>query len=247
MNDELKAVTKVQFVAAFESAYTTETMREDAKFIAGVWWDLHTAVDTVLPYQLNRACVASFSCLESMIDVFVELWGKSISFCELTEMIKNVCDEEFEKAMFFAVESVFLYDETWNFYDPDSYECHPISGGVGDEDYDWFVEQYQKSVDAADALGISVRDGNVFHSDLAVLENYKSACGKIENPNTGMGIYDPLLTMKKEYVRTKVPYEHNKMVVYVSDAELYSELLSIVSEDVIARAKKNIRARKLAK
>ncbi|UKA04984.1 hypothetical protein [Photobacterium damselae] len=245
MNVNSCLITKKIFLRAFRDCHCSVT--DDEMLVADIWWTLHTGIDTSLPCELTENNAVSFGQLAMLEDMLVDLFGKNLE--QLKTLIESVCDKKFKDSIFSALISVGLYEAKWFFDVPDSEESHPIFGSAGDEDYEWYVKQHKRSVELAEKLNITVLAGAapcVYHLNPDVVKSYELDRGRIENPKTGFGDYDPLLTMRKCVYRTKVDYEREKIVICVSDADLLDELVKMVDAKVVSQAKKNIRSRKMA-
>lgn len=244
MANASNAVTKKSFLTALMMNISDKRTLGDHKFVAGLWWDLYGAIDVEMPWMLNSHTMFSMSRLKLFKDDFNALYEKT--YAEAVAAVEQLSKEpEFTEAFMDAMVDIGLYEKKWRFIDPDSDEFFDIFGQRGDDDWDWYVEQYKKSVSAISKYGMTNSGYEIVHPNPEMVEAYERDRGSIPHPDTGNNDYDPALVMVERCTRTKKEYERGLMVS-VTSSEIATELLSIVGSDILLVAANNVRQRKLA-
>ena len=217
-------ITKKRFLRALGNNMACSSLSVDEEKYAGIWWDINTSIGTRLPYRISKRLIR--------IGDRLNCFRGRISDEDIDCVINSKVDqsEAFCVAFCNAMIDVGLYQCEWYFFDDENDDEYSI--GVCGDDFDWYMEQYEKSVNAARHLGMTVSGQDVFHDDPNITLQYNIIRGDVSNPNSGQEGFDPIKSLYATCSRVNGCddlYERTDLVTVSSD-EIDCELKKIIVE-----------------
>lgn len=239
-------VTKQQFLDVLKVKLGGFVQRDEAVACANVWWDLWASVDSGFPLNLGWSWI---HLRERQVERFSECLDQ-----KALEQIKDhriTRDEEYTKAVLSTMLELGLYREKWSFFNRFSYNDDDSPFDIGfvgdttDEDVVYYETEYAKSAAAVKELGMTVENDMVVNYDNREIAGiYEAKRGRVCDPETGRDGFDPITCMYKTCELVSDDYERT-VIVLAEPNEILKQLETLVSPDVMAKAKELAVAKKV--